>query len=116
MNITIEKTRTETVEVKIPVPSFWRSQSGMIYTAILDEKTAIEFWESDLFGMNITFGTPEQLKGKITAAHNEYFIIDESEFFRMYEDAWESIRLQPKEHTTDNSRDWEAHNNLKNQL
>lgn len=96
MKLLIEKTHTESVEVKIPIPIFWKDKTvASEFIAILDEKTAVRL---KLIGEDytcITHATPEAMQSAIVKAHSDYLLSYEQEFLRMYDDALESIRLKP---------------------
>lgn len=96
MKLLIEKTHTESVEVKIPTPIFWKDATiASEFIAILDEKTAVRLKLISDDYVCITHTTPEALQNSIVKAHSDYLLSYEQEFLRMYDDALESIRLKP---------------------
>lgn len=97
MNINLQITHKETREVKIPVPSFWKDSTSSCtkYRAVLDEKTFVGlFSASDM--VSIRVDTPVSNVDLISEAHTDWMPVDESEFMRVYDDAWESMRMKPR--------------------
>jgi hypothetical protein len=94
--MTIQITKTETIEV--PVPSFWKSNtvSKQEYTAILDKSTAISLVLISDDYIIIQHCTPEDLRHKVEAAFKSYDLCTETEFMEAYNKTLKSLSLQPE--------------------
>lgn len=99
--ITLETTITHTEKrtLKVNTPAFWKNPTSVYdeYIAVLDEKTFIKIltlWSGE--SLMIDHGTVERNTGNILKAQSDWNIITEQEFMQVYDDAWESMRLQPK--------------------
>lgn len=89
-------------EVTIPVPCFWKEPGYGIYVAILDDETFVRLYDNCKDYASIQHGSPEHFSRDIREAYLKFNLCDETEFMRAYSDAFESIRLHPKEVTTAN--------------
>lgn len=98
MNINLQITHKETREVKIPVPSFWKDDRSqcLCYRAVLDDKTFINLFSVDDRRVSVSNAIPKDNVDLISEAHTEWTPVDESEFMRVYDDAWESMRMKPR--------------------
>lgn len=108
MTIKAVVTKTEEKEITISTASFWKEPTSSYgaYRAVLDEKTFIEvliFWGGEI--VDITHSTPERRLDKILEASEKWGQIDESEFMRVYDDVYESMRLKPALVTTGETYD-----------
>lgn len=96
MTITTQVTHTETREVEIPVPSFWKERIEVFkcYRAVLDENTFFEILE---FPDEIIIRTSEikENDSRVLEAHAKFDIISEEDFFAAYNRIYESLRLTP---------------------
>jgi hypothetical protein len=96
--MTIQITKTETKDIEVPVPSFWKSNtvSKQEYTAILDKSTAISLvLISDDYTI-IQHCTPEDLRHKIESAFKSFDLCTETEFMEAYNKTLKSLSLQPE--------------------
>lgn len=105
MEITITHQHTEERKVNVPTPCFWKSLTGTTFVGILDEKTAIEFYEFKGTGLCINHGTPQQLSRQLALASECYDLCDESEFMNAWADAYDSINLRPQLSYSDTVRE-----------
>jgi len=88
---------TQTNEVEIMLPLFFKEERCENYLAILDEKTAIDLYISSSGDyVNITNTTPDKRASEIDRALNSWRQITETEFFSAWDDAYCSISLRPK--------------------
>jgi hypothetical protein len=115
MKLSIKKEVTR--EVEINPPMFWKQDISRhpVYVAFIDKKTIIRLFVHGDY-MTLAYGGEDDMKYFIKEANQDYLLCDESEFLRVYSEALEAIRLQPKEFTVNNCMDHEAHNNLKQQI
>lgn len=90
-------------EVTIPVPCFWKKEekNELTFTALLDDETFVRVFRKDDH-IAIINGLPEDNESSIRRAFMEHDLMTEEEFFQEFSDAFESIRLHPKEVTTAN--------------
>jgi hypothetical protein len=91
--MTIQITKTETKDIEVPVPSFWKGDSS--YTAVVDEQTAIHLFIGRDY-LSIQHGTPEEMKGRIEMAHKCDHLCTETEFMEAYNKTLKSLSLQPE--------------------
>jgi len=89
---------TQTREIEIPVPSFYKDTSTSILdvVGILDEKTVVRVWDNKSERIFIENGIPERMSNEISKAFNLWQMIPEEEFFTHYNNAMESLSLTPK--------------------
>jgi ferredoxin-NADP reductase len=92
--MTIQITKTETKDIEVPVPSFWKSNIGN-HTAIIDEQTAVHFYVGKDY-TSVQHGTPEELKERIEIAHRIFDLCTETEFMEAYNKTLKSLSLQPE--------------------
>jgi predicted nucleic acid-binding protein len=104
-------------EMELTPPLFWKDPTWVSdrYIGFLDDKTAVKLYVNDEF-ISITNNTPEKMLDEIIIAQTEWSPVDESEFMMVYNEAHDSIRLTPREITTNNLYDREAYDNLKNSI
>jgi hypothetical protein len=95
--MTIQITKTETKDIEVPVPSFWKWSAGKLtdYTAIVDESTVISLWVSDDLCI-VQSGTPETLRNAVVKAHENHLLCTETEFMEAYNKTLKSLSLQPE--------------------
>jgi hypothetical protein len=91
--MTIQITKTETKDIEVPVPSFWKNDTA--YTAVVDNKTAINLYADNDYTA-IQHGTIEELKSFIAIAHNSFDLCTETEFMEAYNKTLKSLSLQPE--------------------
>lgn len=96
MKISISKTHTETEQVNISVPAFWKNPSIAYneYVAIIDENTVF-----NVLLMNdmsyIKSGTPEKMERSITEAHRDFNLTTEEDFMSAHDEALQGMSLKP---------------------
>ncbi|MBL0233160.1 MAG: hypothetical protein IPQ08_05805 [Chitinophagaceae bacterium] len=104
MTISIQTTKTETVEKQITIPSFFQNmrwlkddKSCSVYEmiAFLNESTVVKVWYRDDY-TSIQNGTPEEMKIFTNdLLRDDYQPIDEAKFLDIYTEALEGASLQP---------------------
>lgn len=101
MKLTIEKKHQQ--EVTLTPPLFWKENTSFCpdYVALLDDETAVKVYDSGTMVI-IQHGTPDNMKSTILKAYSDYHPCDETEFFRVYNEAHYNTRLMPVEKTTQN--------------
>lgn len=92
-------THTEKKTLIVSAPSFWKEPTKYydVYRAVLDEKTFIEtmrLYNGEV--VSVKHASIEKAKESILEAQLKWDVVTEQEFMQNYDDAWESMRLQPK--------------------
>lgn len=93
MNITIEKTVTE--EIQIAIPCFWKREDNKRFVSVVDDKTAVSMLLLENYTA-IAHGTPEELKSAIKDAYESLDLCSEEEFLNAYNKTVRSISLKPE--------------------
>lgn len=93
MTVTIEKTQTE--EIELQVPCFFRDKAEKNYVGVLDEKTVVVVYKSENFTI-IKNSTPDVLSLDLKEAYSKFHSCTETEFMEKYDQVVESISLHPK--------------------
>ncbi len=104
MTIELTQTVTEKKQVNIPVPCFWKDEVNETleelgykpsYVAVLDDQTAVRIFRSQDF-TSIIHGSIQNLNAELVKAQEKWMLCSEEEFFQVYNDTLESIRLKPE--------------------
>lgn len=95
-HITIPVTVKQMVkeEKNFPIPSFYKTQFN--HFGFIDENTVCLVRLSDNFSV-IQNGTPERMEDLVSMYVNEFVPCTEDEFMNTYSEAYEAMRLEPKE-------------------
>lgn len=93
MTVTIEKTQTEQIELQ--VPCFFRDKAEKNYVGVLDEKTVVAIYKSGTLTI-IKNGTLNILFVDLREAYQHFHSCTETEFMEKYDQVVESISLHPK--------------------
>jgi hypothetical protein len=94
--MTIQITKTETKDIEVPVPSFWKADLLFTeYTAILNEHTAIHFQTSCDY-TTLQHGEPGEMNEYLETAHRTFDLCTETEFMEAYNKTLKSLSLQPE--------------------
>lgn len=99
MTISVTKTRTETVEVPLVIPSFWKESAAFNYTsyrAVIDEKTYVQILAfRDWQDVRLNNATIDSKKEEIEEAFNNWESVTEQEFLEVFNRAYNSMSLVP---------------------
>lgn len=99
MTISVSKTRTETVEVPLVIPSFWKEPTAfnfVYFRAVLDEKTFVQVTVfNDWQDVRLINSTVASNVDKIEQAFTEWESVTEEEFLEVFNKAYNSMSLVP---------------------